>query len=182
MEGPLTADLRAQLGAHRPSGWRERAAVATVLAALDRLAAPYDEHRDLTHVTGSAIVAGARGVVLHRHKRLGVWLQPGGHLDPGEQPWDAARREAAEETGLEVRHPPGGPVLVHVDVHAGPRGHVHLDCRYLVLAADDDPSPPEDESQDVRWFTWDAADAAVGDDPGLRVAFAVARRHLGLLA
>ncbi len=133
-------------------------------------------------MTGSAIVVGPRGVVLHRHKRLGVWLQPGGHLDPGEEPWDAARREAAEETGLVVGHPPAGPVLLHVDVHAGPRGHVHLDCRYLVLAADGEPAPPQDESQDVRWFAWEAAAATVADDPGLLAALAAARRNLGLLA
>ena len=40
--------------------------------------------------------------MLHLHKRLDLWLQPGGHIEPGETPWDAARREAHEETGLDV--------------------------------------------------------------------------------
>jgi ADP-ribose pyrophosphatase YjhB (NUDIX family) len=39
-------------------------------------------------------------VVLHRHRVLGIWVQPGGHIDSGETPWDAAVRETAEETGL----------------------------------------------------------------------------------
>lgn len=106
-------------------------------------------------------MVGPRGVILLKHKRLGLWLQPGGHIDPGESPWDAALREAREETGLEVSFaevgPGGVPVLVHVDVHAGGRGHTHLDLRYLVDGAAADPAPPEGESQEVAWFEWPAA-------------------------
>lgn len=133
--------------------------MAAFLDALGRLDAPFDEHADSTHVTASAIVVGVRGVVLHRHKRLGLWLQPGGHVDPGELPWDAARREAIEETGLPLEHAAGAghPRLVHVDVHPGGRGHTHLDLRYLLVADDVDPAPPVGESQDVRWFGWDEA-------------------------
>mgnify|MGYP003330080871 CR=1 FL=1 len=160
-----TDDLKAQLAHRRPVDDREAASLDRFLAELDRLSSPYDENADPVHVTGSAIVVGPRGVVLHRHKRLGIWLQPGGHIDDGEQPWEAAHREAVEETGLTVRHPADGPRLVHVDVHPGPRGHTHLDLRYLLEADDEDPAPPPGESQDVRWFSWDDAFALA--DPGL---------------
>ena len=146
---------------------RERISVARFLAALDRLPAPYDEEADPTHVTGSAIVVGPRGVLLVRHRRLGIWLQPGGHVDPGESPYDAARREAREETGLTLARADDG-LIVHVDVHPGPKGHTHLDVRYLLHAGDEDPSPPPGESQDVRWFAWDEAIAMA--DQGLRGA------------
>jgi 8-oxo-dGTP pyrophosphatase MutT (NUDIX family)/GNAT superfamily N-acetyltransferase len=138
--------------------------------ALGALPRPFDERADPVHVTGSGIVVGRRGVVLHRHKRLGSWLQPGGHVEAGESPAQAALRECEEETGLRLEHHAGKPVLVHVDVHPGPRGHTHLDVRYLLAAGEQDPSPAAGESPDVRWFTWSQA-RALADD-GLRAALA----------
>ncbi len=154
-----------------PVDRREADSIVAFLAAFDRLEAPLDQESDPIHVTGSGIVVGPRGVVLLEHKRLGIWLQPGGHLDPGETPWDASLRESREETGLDVRlagpiDDHGVPELIHVDVHAGGRGHTHLDLRYLIDGGDADPAPPEGESQLIDWFAWDAAiDRA---DPGLR--------------
>ena len=145
-----------------------------ILAELDRLADPFDEASDPTHVTASAIVVGVRGVVLHRHRLLDRWLQPGGHVDPGETPEVAVVRECIEETGLPVRHPEGGPALIHVDVHEAARGHVHLDLRYLVLAPDEDPSPGPGESQVVAWFSWE--EAAELADASLAGALVAARR------
>lgn len=145
---------------------RERTSIAEFFTSFDALDAPFDEHADPTHVSASAIVVGPRGVLLHRHKRLGVWLQPGGHVDAGETPWAAARREAAEETGLPIAAADPALIepLIHVDVHAGPKRHRHLDLRYLV-EADGQPAPPVSESQDVRWWSWrEAIDLA---EPGL---------------
>jgi 8-oxo-dGTP pyrophosphatase MutT (NUDIX family) len=141
---------------------REVASRALILTELDRLGDPFDRHADPVHLTGSAIVSGPRGTVLHLHKTLGRWLQPGGHIDPGEAPWEAAARETEEETGLEPRHAGAGPDLFHLDAH--PAGaHFHLDLRYLMLCGDTDPSPPPGESQEVRWFGLDEA-LAIADE------------------
>ena len=157
--------VRAEVAARRPIDDAERSCIAEFLERFDALADPFSQELDPVHVTGSAIVVGPRGVVLLKHKRLGFWLQPGGHIDEGEAPWEAAAREAREDTGLDVRWPGGGePQLVHVDVHPGGRGHTHLDLRYVLDGGDADPAPPEDESQEIGWFGWDAAIERAGDD------------------
>jgi 8-oxo-dGTP pyrophosphatase MutT (NUDIX family) len=161
--------LPSWLRSRQPVDGREAASIRRFLAELERLDRPFDRHADPVHITASAIVLGPDGVVLHRHKRLGLWLQPGGHVDPGERPDAAAVREAREETGLDLELTGEGPI--HVDVHGGGLGHVHLDLRYLVRpravdGASAEPAPPAGESQDVRWFGW--PDALAAADPGLR--------------
>jgi 8-oxo-dGTP pyrophosphatase MutT (NUDIX family) len=146
----------ATVRARTPVDARERASIRRFLTDFTRLTDPFSEHAGPVHVTGSGLVVGPRGIVLHRHRILGTWVEPGGHVDPGETPWEAAVRETVEETGLTVAHPSGGPELVHVDVHPGPRGHMHLDLRYL-LDGDGEPKPLPGESQEVAWFSWDEA-------------------------
>ena len=182
--------VRTAVGARVAVDDREAASIDAFLVAYDVLDDPFSQELDPVHVTGSGFVVGPRGIVLLKHKRLGFWLQPGGHVDAGETPWEAARRECVEETGLDVRFlgPFDAavpelvvPELVHVDVHAGGRGHTHLDLRYLFDAgpAEDgsaDPAPPEGESQEIAWFDWDAAIELA--DAGLRGALIALRDRL----
>jgi 8-oxo-dGTP pyrophosphatase MutT (NUDIX family) len=115
--------------------------------------------------------------VLLRHRRLGIWVQPGGHVDAGESPDQAALRELAEETGLRARHLE--PLtLTHVSVHEGPMGHRHFDCRWLVAAQTTAIAPQAGESGEVRWFTPDAALARCSPDltAGLTKALRDAQR------
>lgn len=173
-EDPRVGAVLADLGPHVAGDAREARSVQEVRARLLVLEHPFDRAADPVHVTASAVVVGARGVLLHRHRRLHRWLQPGGHVDPGEWPQDAARRETEEETGIPAEHPVTGPLLVHVDVHAAADGHTHLDLRYLLWAPPVDPAPPAGESQQVAWFSW--AEASEVADDALAGALTTARR------
>jgi 8-oxo-dGTP pyrophosphatase MutT (NUDIX family) len=170
--------VRSAVTRHPAADRREERSKSVILAELDRLPHPFDQGADLTHVTASAIVVGRRGVILHRHRVLHRWLQPGGHLEPGESPDVAVLRECQEETGLIVAHPVTGPSLVHVDVHAAARDHVHLDLRYLVSGPDDEPHPGPGESQEVAWFAWDVAESMA--DEALAGALRTARSVIGV--
>jgi len=164
----VRSDIRAKVTGRRPVDARERESVQRFVELFDPLEQPFLEDAGPVHVTGSAIVVTTdrTRVLLHKHKRLGLWLQPGGHIDPGELPWEGALREVVEETGL-----PASLVdeqLVHVDVHPGPRGHTHLDLRFLVESPHVPPAPPEGESPDVQWLQWHRAIALT--EPGLEGA------------
>jgi 8-oxo-dGTP pyrophosphatase MutT (NUDIX family) len=148
--------LRGQIEAITPVDQRERDSIVATLDRLGMSGDPFDESANDHHVTASAFVVSPRGVILHRHRRLGIWVQPGGHVDRGEEPHAAALRETIEETGLDARHLT--PVnLFHVDLHPGPRGHTHYDLRYILVAPPVEPSPAPGESPDVYWFDFDAA-------------------------
>lgn len=161
--------LRAQIERIDPVDERERDSIAATLDRLTWPEDPFDQHGSAHHLTASAFVVSARGVILHRHRRLGIWVQPGGHVDEGEGPEAAALRETLEETGLRVAHL--DPVeLFHVDVHPGPKGHTHYDLRYVLVAGADDPAPPVGESPEVYWFAFD--DAGARCEPNLAPALA----------
>jgi len=57
------------------------------------------------HFTASCWITSTgkpKKILLIHHKKLGRWLQPGGHIEKFENPVVAAIREVREETGLEI--------------------------------------------------------------------------------
>jgi 8-oxo-dGTP pyrophosphatase MutT (NUDIX family) len=169
----LTA-LRAHIERIDPVDLRERYSITATLELLNGPGDPFSRMAN-GHVTASAFVVSSRGVILHRHRLLRRWIQPGGHVDAIESPESAALRETLEETGLVAHH--FDPVeLFHVDVHPGPKGHrgpldhMHYDLRFAVQAPPLDPTPPPNESPDVAWF--DFADAQTRCEPALAPAIA----------
>jgi ADP-ribose pyrophosphatase YjhB (NUDIX family) len=157
------------LADHDPFDSREEVSLRRATALLKWLPHPFDRDADPMHVTASGIVVHRGQVLLHRHLLLGIWLQPGGHLEPDEAPADAVIRETEEETGIQVDHRGGGPRMVHVDVHEGPRGHLHIDLRYrLEPVGALDPSPGIGESAEVAWMPLETAHGLV--DRGLAAA------------
>ncbi len=120
------------------------------------------------HVTASALVVDPESerVLLTLHKKLGMWLQMGGHCEPGDTTLaSAALREATEESGIDgLTLLPGGPV--RLDRHAIPSPcNWHLDVQYAALAPAGAVEEISDESLDLRWFAYaevpDVADESV---------------------
>ncbi|MFE4259296.1 NUDIX hydrolase [Streptomyces sp. NPDC056883] len=121
------------------------------------------------HVTGSALVIDPEHerVLLTLHKKLGMWLQMGGHCEPGDAALaDVALREAHEESGITAGLTllPGGPV--RLDRHPIPAPcNWHLDVQYAALAPAGALEAISDESLDLRWFPYaqvaEVADASV---------------------
>lgn len=135
------AALLRRLAAHAPFDAEERAHLARLADFVRRSDAPFDRATREGHVTASAFVvdaAGARALLVH-HRKLGLWVQPGGHCEPGRDRdlRAAVLREVEEETGLRPDQVEVGAAPFDVDVHDIPaRGaapaHQHHDVRYLV--------------------------------------------------
>ncbi len=99
-------------------------------------------------------------VLLIRHKRLGTWLPPGGELETGETPLEAAERELREETGLAGVFPRTSPVdgaplgLIGYEEHvAGSKG-LHLNFVFVVDVTTDVVTP-NDEFSEWRWVRYE---------------------------
>lgn len=95
------------------------------------------------HFTASAFVLdpSRSSLLLILHKKLGLWLQPGGHVDPtDERAFAAACREVAEETGVSALLPLlAGESIFDIDIHRIPArrdepAHEHFDVRFAFVA------------------------------------------------
>lgn len=113
------------------------------------------------HITCSAWLldhTGSRAALVF-HRRLGRWVQPGGHIEPMETPLQGALREAAEETGLD-HLVVLDPALFHLEVFLFPEGkdgpaHRHYDLRYLIQAPSGSELTVPDEVDGAAWIPLD---------------------------
>lgn len=166
------SNLRTLLEAYAPEPG-EIDSVAAVLALISAEShALSDDHYDPGHVTASAFVidrSHTRLLLIH-HGKLHLWLQPGGHVDAGEEVLAAAVREVEEETGIVAV--PFHVGLFDVDVHAIPANggrppHNHYDVRFLLEATNEDFSD-SDEVLGVRWVLFDDVPDLAADTSVLR--------------
>jgi 8-oxo-dGTP pyrophosphatase MutT (NUDIX family) len=154
--------IAAHLDRFAPADARERRALAEMRVALRAPADPTDPTTMPGHFTAAGFVIAAEAparVLLILHRKLELWLPPGGHLDAGDgsDPAHAAVREVREETGVAAWLHPDAPAPFDLDAHTIPARpempeHRHLDVRFLLVAdARATLRRQEEETLGVRW-------------------------------
>ena len=169
---PCTA-LATLLADYRDRCPGEAATVDTFVALLGSGEDPFVRQRLAGHFTASAWLISSDGcrVLLTHHRKLGRWLQLGGHADGDRDLARAALKEAQEESGLNAlsvdeelfdldRH--------WIPEHKGVPAHWHYDVRYVVRAGDDEAFVVSDESHALAWREIASLVDDEAADPSLR--------------
>jgi len=123
----------------------------------------------LNELTATGLVFNECGQILMiKHKQLGKWLPPGGHVDENELPCKTVAREVLEETGISVqvlssvselqlsektaKELPLPLRIICADVE-GTGLHNHIDLLYLCRALNVNTTPQEAEIDGIGWFS-----------------------------
>jgi 8-oxo-dGTP pyrophosphatase MutT (NUDIX family) len=180
--------LRLQLSRYRPANATEAGFVERMLELSRAGGACERSHFSPGHFTASAFVLSPErtDLVLIHHKKLGIWVQPGGHVEPSDaELTSAARREVLEEVGLaELEALPSatGSPIFDLDIHLIPArkadpAHEHFDVRFAYVAKTRALVRSE-EVADLRWVPISAVEQMGTDESVLRAVNKL--RALGL--
>ncbi len=137
------------------------------------------------HVTASAWILDPTRtkVLLTHHKKLGKWLQLGGHTDGDANVLHVALREAHEESGIDAEAiQPLSDAIFDLDIHPIPARthtnkdgsysyepeHFHYDVRFLLQAATTEFIISE-ESLNLSWIDVDKLHTLTDDDSVMRM-------------
>lgn len=152
--------LLAALRAHRPFDDVERVMLEQVIGFIDMY--PHkccDRTLQVGHLTGSAWILdeSKQRVLLMHHRKLGKWLQLGGHADGDTDLLRVALREAYEESGLREIEVLSSR-LFDVDVHTIPAresepAHQHYDIRFLFSGNSREALHVNHESNRLEWVS-----------------------------
>lgn len=111
---------------------------------------PFSRSNQYGHITASGLVVRNDQILLIFHPYIKEWFQPGGHIDEGENPIEAAIREVHEETGVICR--PIAEYLdpIDIDFHEipdnpkkGEARHLHVDLLFLLEVVNEEESPED---------------------------------------
>lgn len=172
------ARARATIAAWRAQDGRQAEARAFVLEWIDAHPDALLRSCLAGHLTASTLLLDAAGerALLTLHRKLGRWLQLGGHCDGNGNLAGSALREGLEESGiagLEI-----DPQLIDLDCHRiparpGEPEHWHLDARFLARAPAGAEPRLSAESKALRWFAPRELATVTSDDSVVRL-FALA--------
>jgi 8-oxo-dGTP pyrophosphatase MutT (NUDIX family) len=121
------------------------------------------ENLPVEFVVGAYIIRDDQ-VLLVDHRKLGMWIGLGGHVDPGEDPVQALLREIREEAGLEVEivgpvtqvaaDPRHKPLAVprFMDRHEIDGKHQHVCLYYVCRIVSGEVTLKADEHHAIKWF------------------------------
>lgn len=130
--------------------------------------------------TATAYIIDNEHVLLIKHRKLGVWLPPGGHIDEGETPAEAAVREAREETGLDIElvrdenvwieqwnatsiPRPFLCLLENIPAHGNEPAHQHIDSIFVARPRTGDLTHNHHETDGIQWFSAEEVEALESD-------------------
>lgn len=159
--------LAQALAGYRGRWPAEAATIDLFIALLHEGDEAFRRERLAGHFTASAwlVAADGRRALLTHHRKLGLWLQLGGHADGDPLLPRAALREAEEESGLSGLRIGEGIFDLDrhwIPEHKGVPAHWHYDVRYVVRAGANEAYVVSDESHALAWR--DVAELA--DDEG----------------
>lgn len=179
-------DLLTQLAGYAPADEREAASLDWIRRFVAAPGDPFARENPVGHITASAVIARPAGeaYLLVFHRKLGRWLQPGGHVEHEDaSAFEAALREAREETGIDGFDAPLGRTILDVDVHRIPErknepAHHHFDVRFVLTTERDiDRAATDDPARPIEWRSGEDA-LASGVDESLARALRKAQRVL----
>lgn len=145
---------------------------------------------DLIDFTVAGYVVFNKKVLLILHKKLNLWLPPGGHIELYEDPEEALIREIKEECGLDVTICGEKPermsertkplhVPAFLDIHNIDDHHRHIGMQYVCESTTDQIVMNEDELTDIKWFTLEEVESSPLLIPEVRLYAAEAIRLVG---
>ena len=107
-------------------------------------------------------------VFLVHHKKSGLWIAPGGHIDLGEIPSETIQREVKEELGLNTP-PLEGPFLFTVnDLHSLTQiCQKHYEIWYVLLTDGKGFDINDREFHETRWVNFEQAKELITDQCNL---------------
>ena len=116
------------------------------------------------HLTATIIIVHKNKTLLLLHKKIGIWLPVGGHIEQNELPEEAALREAKEESGLDVvLYNPDKQLEMndakqlfrpaHILLESINEARQDIDFIYYATSSSDELNPQTGETTNLKWFT-----------------------------